>query len=168
MTVAANQLIAAMKEAKTLTGMCIPPLEQFQKGLATFKTKTKAIDLRGCSDEFKDAFAMWEQTVIAKLEAGIMRRDYTSRNRCNVPPIMKSEAELLDQLDKTAEIRFKAVCRKLELNVPFENSVLEVAPIPSDRIIDQLETDFQDFQAFPGTTGDFEFEFDAFPGVTGY
>jgi len=178
MTDAANQLVAAIKEMKTITekypNSNDVPIEEFRESLTTFKTKTKAISLDDCADEFKDAFAMWEQTLIADWEFAFETVNTVRRigDRRFLSPAVVTETQRLSQQCRDTETRFKAVCRKLELNVSFDgDAVLEKVSDQgqSGGIIPKKSDDF-DFDYgffFPGTTGG-EFEFEAFPGVTAW
>lgn len=122
---AANRLIAAVKETHVFADQKFAransgnvSLDECLEVLHAFKTKTGTINLSACTEEFKDAFAMWEQTCIAEWELVIkVLGDLETTKGGSLSKGQMTKSEKLNQLSLETEIRFKAVCRKLELNV---------------------------------------------------
>ena len=165
MTDAAEQLVAAIDEMETkilalhnTPRFHTPDQNQFatnnpQTLIDAFKTKSNAINLDGCSNEFKDAFTALKQTAIASWEFTIRIVDNNmasihedtllvhkgvfaiqpvgqsrSADMPASPEAFTKEYENRTQPYRDAKVRFKEVCQTFGMIVQFaeQKSVLHI------------------------------------------
>ena len=128
-------------------------LRDYRNAFAAYTTTVNAISLDGCDDEFKDTFTAWRQSLVNQIEPTIQMAEFFGSPLATAPLVYSGKTQeerkkSVDEMNKTMRERdlesvrlvnlmqdnvrqvrhngerFGTVCRYLELDVPFDGTII--------------------------------------------